>query len=255
MGGFFSAFNTDAVKNVTLYKGSFPARFGGRLSAVLDVTQNNGNDKELHGNLSVGLISAKFNLEGPLVKEKTTFSISARRTYAELFVIPAIMWLNDATSDEEPQGPALATNAKFDAGYYFYDINAKLTHQFSDKSRLYASFFMGDDEIHGKVHTVTALNEDINLGFSTLWGNLVGALRWNYELSPKIFMNLSASYTQYKNNIVGSVEKLAMPDDPKASTITGERLFVKSFSFFCKVIIAHEVIYLSHEPVCSTVLN
>ena len=222
MGGFFSAFNTDAVKNVTLYKGSFPARFGGRLSAVLDVTQNNGNDKELHGNLSVGLISAKFNLEGPLVKEKTTFSISARRTYAELFIIPAIMWLNDATSDEEPQGPALATNAKFDAGYYFYDINAKLTHKFSDKSRLYASFFIGDDEIHGKVHTVTALNEDINLGFSTLWGNLVGALRWNYELSPKIFMNLSASYTQYKNNIVGSVEKLAMPDDPKASTITGD---------------------------------
>jgi hypothetical protein len=80
MGGFFSTFNTDAVKNVTLYKGSFPARFGGRLSAVLDVTQNNGNDKELHGNFTIGLISAKFNLEGPIVKEKTTFSLSARRT-------------------------------------------------------------------------------------------------------------------------------------------------------------------------------
>ncbi|MBR1766858.1 MAG: carboxypeptidase-like regulatory domain-containing protein [Bacteroidales bacterium] len=221
MGGFFSAFNTDAVKNVTLYKGSFPARFGGRLSAVLDVTQNNGNDQELHGNLSVGLISAKFNLEGPLVKGKTTFSLSARRTYAELFVIPAIMWLNDATSDDEPDGPAVVENSKFDAGYYFYDINAKLTHKFSDKSRLYASFYMGDDKIHGKVHTVTALDEDINLGFSTLWGNLVGSLRWNYELTPKLFLNLSASYTQYKNNIEGSVEKLATPDDPNASTITG----------------------------------
>lgn len=223
MGGFFSTFNTDAVKNVTLYKGSFPARFGGRLSAVLDVTQNNGNDKEIHGNLSVGLISAKFNIEGPIVKEKTTFSLSARRTYAELFVIPAIMWLNDATSETEDEpGGALAENAKFDAGYYFYDINAKLTHKFSDKSRLYASFYMGDDKIHGKVHTVTALDEDINLGFSTLWGNLVGALRWNYELSPKIFMNLSAAYTQYKNNIVGSVEKLATPNAPNASTITGD---------------------------------
>ena len=126
MGGFFSAFNTDAVKNVTLYKGSFPARFGGRLSAVLDVTQNNGNDRELHGNFSVGLISAKFNLEGPLVKERTTFSLSFRRTYAELFIIPAIMWLNDMTS-EETQSPTVAQNAKFDAGYWFYDLNAKVT--------------------------------------------------------------------------------------------------------------------------------
>ena len=75
LGGFFSAFNTDAIKNVTLYKGSFPARFGGRLSAVLDVTQNNGNDQELHGNASIGLIAAKFNLEGPIVKDRTTFSL------------------------------------------------------------------------------------------------------------------------------------------------------------------------------------
>ena len=222
MGGFFSAFNTDAVKNVTLYKGSFPARFGGRLSAVLDVTQNNGNDQEIHGNFTVGLISAKFNLEGPLVKEKTTFSLSLRRTYAELFIIPMYMWLDEATSENEEPTPTLVQNAKFDAGYYFYDINAKLTHKFSDKSRLYASFFMGDDKIHGKVHTVTALNEDIYLGFENLWGNLVGALRWNYELSPKLFMNLSANYTQYKNNIIGSVEKLATPNDPNASTVTGD---------------------------------
>ncbi len=222
MGGFFSAFNTDAVKNVTLYKGSFPARFGGRLSAVLDVTQNNGNDKELHGNFSVGLISAKFNLEGPIVKEKTTFSFSMRRTYAELFIIPAIMWLNDLTTEEESKGPAVAQNAKFDAGYWFYDINTKLTHKFSDKSRLYAFFFIGDDKIHGKVHTVTSLDEDIYLGFSNKWGNLVGALRWNYELSPKLFMNLSAHYTQYQNSIIGSVEKLATPNDANASTMEGD---------------------------------
>ncbi len=222
MGAFFSAFNTDAVKNVTLPKGPFPARFGGRLSAVLDVTPNNGNDQEIHGNFTVGLISAKFNLEGPLVKEKTTYSLSLRRTYAELCIIPMYRWLDEATSENEEPTPTLAQNAKFDAGYYFYDINAKLTHKFSDKSRLYASFFMGDDKIHGKVHTVTALNEDIYLGFENLWGNLVGALRWNYELSPKLFMNLSANYTQYKNNIIGSVEKLATPNDPNASTVTGD---------------------------------
>ena len=219
MGGFFSAFNTDAIKNVTLYKGSFPARFGGRLSAVLDVTQNNGNDKEIHGNASIGLISAKFSLEGPIVKEKTTFSISARRTYAELFVIPAIMWLDEVTSEEEKEGPTVAQNAKFDAGYYFYDINAKLTHKFSDKSRLYVSFYKGNDNIHGRVKTVTSLNENVYLGFENEWGNMVGALRWNYELTPKLFMNLSANYTQYDNMINGSVEKLATPSDPNPSTM------------------------------------
>ena len=116
LGGFFSAFNTDAVKSVTLYKGSFPARFGGRLSSVLDVTQNEGNDQEIHGNASIGLISAKFNLEGPIVKERTTFSISARRTYAELFLIPTIMWINNLGRDDEP-APDVAQNAQFDAGH------------------------------------------------------------------------------------------------------------------------------------------
>ena len=220
MGGFFSAFNTDAIKSVTLYKGSFPARFGGRLSAVLDVTQNNGNDQQMHGNASIGLISAKFSLEGPIVKEKTTFSLSARRTYAELFVIPAIMWFN-SRGDDEP-APDVAENAKFDAGYYFYDLNAKITHKFSDKSRLYASFYGGEDEVYGKINTVTSLEEDMNLGFRNRWGNMVGALRWNYELTPKLFMNLSASYTQYNNNIIGSIEKLATPTDPNPSTVSGD---------------------------------
>ena len=219
MGGFFSAFNTDAIKNVTLYKGSFPARFGGRLSAVLDVTQNNGNDKELHGNFSIGLISAKFNLEGPIVKEKTTFSVSARRTYAELTLIPLIMALTDSGNDEP--SPDVVDNAQYDAGYWFYDLNAKVTHKFSDRSRLYASFYMGDDKLHGNVQTVTSLDEDMNLGFSTLWGNMLGQLRWNYALTPRLFMNVSAAYTQYRNEIIGSVEKAAMPGDPNASTIKG----------------------------------
>lgn len=206
MGGFFSTFNTDAVKNVTLYKGSFPARFGGRLSAVLDVTQNNGNDQEIHGNASIGLISAKFTLEGPIVKERTTFSVSARRTYAELFLIPTIMWFN-SLGDDEP-APDVAQNAKFDAGYWFYDLNAKVTHRFSDRSRLYASFYSGEDFVHGKVKTVTSLDEPMYMGFRNGWGNMIGALRWNYQLTPKLFLNASASYTQYSNLITGSIEKL-----------------------------------------------
>ena len=219
LGGFFSAFNTDAVKNVTLYKGSFPARFGGRLSSVLDITQNNGNDQQLHGNASIGLISAKFSLEGPIVDERTTFSVSARRTYAELFVIPTIMWLN--TLGEDATAPDAAQNAKFDAGYYFYDLNAKVSHKFSDRSRLYASLYTGKDKVHGKINTVTSLEENMDMGFSNAWGNTIGSLRWNYELTPKTFMNLSVAYTGYDNIIVGDLEKSAV-GEITPSTVTGD---------------------------------
>jgi len=220
LGGFFSAFNTDAIKNVTLYKGSFPARFGGRLSSVVDITQNNGNDQELHGNASIGLISAKINLEGPIVKEKTTFCFSARRTYAELIMIPTIMALNNAS--KESTGSTEADNAKIDAGYYFYDLNGKVTHKFSDRSRLYGSFYWGKDNVHGKINTVTSLNEDMRMGMGNQWGNLVGALRWNYELTPKTFLNAQIAYTQYNNVMTGSIEKSALSEGGVPSTITGD---------------------------------
>ena len=216
LGGFFSAFNADAVKNVTLYKGSFPARFGGRLSSVLDVTTNNGNDKELHGNLSLGFISAKFNLEGPIVKEKTTFCLSARRTYADFLLQPLVAKL---ATDVDGK-------AKLRAGYYFYDLNAKVTHKFSDKSRLYATFYMGDDDAYTKVRTESSLAEDQYLEYANDWGNLVGGLRWNYVLGPKLFMNLSASFTQYTNAMAVGIEKLAVMADGtnQVSTINGEYL-------------------------------
>ncbi|MDD4490760.1 MAG: TonB-dependent receptor, partial [Paludibacter sp.] len=114
MAGFFSVFNPDAVKNVTLYKGSFPARFGGRLSSVIDVRMNDGNDKEIHGNVSVGIISSKINIEGPIIKEKTTFNISARRTYSDLLLQPILMFASDEAFDANDDG-------NISAGYYFYD--------------------------------------------------------------------------------------------------------------------------------------
>lgn len=221
LGGFFSAFNTDAVKNVTLYKGSFPARFGGRLSSVLDVTQNNGNDQELHGNGSIGFISAKFNLEGPIVKGRTTFNLSARRTYAELTLIPLMMAMVNATTEAAETGSAEVNNADLDAGYYFYDINGKLTHKVSDRSRIYGSFYLGKDYVHGKVNTINSLNEDMRMGMDNGWGNLVGSLRWNYQLTPKLFANASLSYSQYTNSIVGSIEKSDVAMGRDGSTITG----------------------------------
>ena len=212
MGGFFSAFNTDAVKNVTLYKGSFPARFGGRLSSVLDVTANNGNNQQLHGNLSLGLISAKFCLEGPIIKERTTFNISARRTYADIFMVPLIKAFSPTTDD--------VTN--FKAGYWFYDANAKITHKFSDRSRLFASFYIGQDKVYVNVRTNTSLSEDQYMGSKDTWGNILASLRWNYELTPKIFMNVTGSYTRYTNSLLGNIEKTGAGSNDQKSNITGQ---------------------------------
>ena len=194
LGGFFSAFNSDAIKNVTLYKGSFPAHFGGRISSVLDVTTNNGNDKEYHGSASIGAISAKVNIEGPIVKEKTTFSVSARRTYFDALIQPFVGMIG------------LMEDMKSRAGYYFYDFNAKVTHKFSDRSRLYASYYMGDDVVYAKLKTREGIlfggngyKEYMKLGYN--WGNIVGSLRWNYVINPKLFMNVSGAYTRYRNDI------------------------------------------------------
>ncbi len=189
MGGFFSAFNTDAVKNVTLYKGSFPARFSGRLSSVLDVTTNNGNDKQLHGNGSIGFISAKLNLEGPIKSERTTFSLSGRRTYADFLLQPLVKRLADRRE------------YKLRAGYYFYDVNGKLTHRFNDRSRLFASTYLGSDVIYTRIRTLATDVQEQYLNFDTRWGNIVSSLRWNYELTPKMFMNITGAYTRYSNRV------------------------------------------------------
>ncbi len=206
MGGFFSAFNTDAVKNVTLYKGSFPARFSGRLSSVLDVATNNGNDKQLHGNASIGFISAKLSLEGPIKSERTTFSLSGRRTYADFLLQPLVRKLADSKE------------YKLNAGYYFYDINGKLTHRFSDRSRLFGSLYLGSDVVYSRIRTLATDVQDQYLDFDTRWGNMVGSLRWNYELTPKLFLNVTSAYTRYKNNIGMGYETVAFANDTTTGT-------------------------------------
>ena len=195
LGGFFSAFNSDALKNVTLYKGSFPSRFAGRISSVLDIATNNGNDKEYHGGASIGLMAAKLNVEGPIIKEKTTFSLSFRRTYGDILLKPI---LASAVMAEESM-------ERMNVGYYFYDFNAKVTHKFSDRSRLYASFYSGDDEAYMKVKISeqniggASMKDYLNLSYR--WGNMAGALRWNYELTPRLFMNITGAYTRYRNKL------------------------------------------------------
>ena len=197
MMGFFSVFNADAIKNVTLYKGSFPARFGSRLSSILDVRMKDGNDKEFHGSASIGLLSAKFQLEGPIVKGKTTFNVSARRTYFDVLSQPLIA-LYQKIQDTE----SFST-----AGYYFYDLNAKVTHTFSKRDKLYASYYMGDDRVYAKLNMgEDALDYKMKLGWN--WGNIVGSLRWNHVFGPKLFVNTTVNYTQYRHKLdISGIER------------------------------------------------
>jgi hypothetical protein len=186
--GFFSVFNPDAIKSVSFYKGGFPARFGGRLSSVLDIRMKDGNEKALHGNFSIGLISSKINLEGPLVKDKTTFNFSARRTYADLLAQPFIL----ASSNGNDVG-----------GYFFHDLNLKITHKFSDRSRVYLSGYTGRDKAYyrsNSKYTYTYNDNDNTLG----WGNITTALRWNYIFSNKLFANTTLTYSRYSFNVLES---------------------------------------------------
>lgn len=180
--GFFSIFNPDAVNNVKLYKGGFPARYGGRLSSVLDIRMKDGNMKEIHGEGSIGLISSKLSLEGPIFKDKTSFIISGRRTYIDILTKPFI------PKDE------------ITPYYFFYDINTKINHKFSDNSRLYLSLYTGLDKFGAEYkdeYTYDNTSYKDEMDDFLEWGNLIWALRWNYIFNPKLFSNTTITYSRY----------------------------------------------------------
>jgi len=164
--GFFSVFNNDAIKDVTLYKGDIPAAYGGRLSSLLDVRMKDGNAKKFALAGSIGTVSSKLTLEGPIGNERTTYLVAGRRTYADIFLPLA--------KDENVQNSRL----------YFYDFNLKLTHVFNENNRLYVSGYAGHD---------TFKNEFASMGF----GNQTGSMRWNHLFSKKLFFNLSLIFSNY----------------------------------------------------------
>ncbi len=200
--GFFSVFDADAIKNVTLYKGSFPAHFGGRLSSVVDVRLNDGNMYKFKGKASIGLISSKFHLEGPLWKGHTSFSISGRRTYYDILLQPILASLSATNADLK----------RLNAGYYFWDVNAKISHKFSDKDKLFATFYMGDDVVYANIKTRDYNSNDFSaeerLNLRMQWGNIVAALRWNHIVNSQLFLNTSVNYTQYRYNTKVGMEAI-----------------------------------------------
>jgi outer membrane cobalamin receptor len=179
--GFFSVFNPEVVKKIMLFKGSFPARFSGRLSSVIDVRTNDGDMQNYHGTIGIGLLSGKLHFEGPIVKDRTSFNISARRSYLDLLA-----------------KPVMPSDGKFT--YYFYDYNAKVNHRFNNKSRLLVSLYHGKDKIG------SGSNENFDDYFSKYdlnmkWGNFLAATKFNYQLTPNIFTNTTLSYTHYDFNV------------------------------------------------------
>ena len=163
--GFFSVFNPDAIKDLKLYKGGIPARFGGRASSVLDIYQKDGNSNEFHMNGGIGLISSRLLAEGPIVKDRGSFLIGGRASYAHLFL---------KLSEEQKNNSA-----------YFYDLNTKLNYKINDNNNLYLSGYFGRD--------VFAINKS----FSNIYGNSTLNLRWNHLFSDKLFSNLSLIYSDY----------------------------------------------------------
>ncbi len=165
--GFFSVFNPDAVKDVKLYKGGIPAEYGGRLSSVLDIKMKDGNSKRLAGSGGIGLIASRLTLEGPIVKDKGSFIISGRRTYADLFLA--------FSPNEDIRNNQL----------YFYDFNTKLNYKLGEKDRIYLSGYFGRD--------VFLFNDFFRLN----WGNATATFRWNHVFNNNLFSNFSVIYSNF----------------------------------------------------------
>ena len=183
--GLFSVFHPAAIKDVKLYKGGFPARYNGRVSSVLDIRMKEGNMKDYHGEGSIGLIASKLSFEGPIKEDTSSFIISARRTYLDLLFRP-IMKLSPSNGV---------------VGYFFQDINAKVNYKFSDKSRLYLSGYLGEDDFYHKIdNEYTKDDKDYSYEKESglEWGNQTGVLRWNYIFNSKLFSNLTLSYSNFR---------------------------------------------------------
>jgi len=173
--GFFSVFNSDAIKDVTLIKGGAPANYGGRLSSVIDVSMKDGNMKEFHGEGGIGLIASRLTLEGPIKKNKGSFMISGRRTYIDVLAKPFL------------KGNAAGS------GYYFYDANLKANYILSDKDRVYLSGYLGLDNFKFK-------STNGKFSANIPWGNSTFTARWNHLFNDKLFVNTTLLYNDYHFN-------------------------------------------------------
>tara|TARA_B100000683_G_scaffold32250_1_gene28321 strand:+ start:1432 stop:3645 length:2214 start_codon:yes stop_codon:yes gene_type:complete len=180
--GFFSVFNQDAIKDMTLYKGAFPSKYGGRLSSILDIRMNDGNMQKFHCRGGVGLLSSRLMVEGPIWKDKGSFMVAGRRTYIDQI----FKWVGSFLP------------------YYFYDLNAKLNYKINDKNHFYITSYSGDDLLSFDQRDVEE-ESPFNFGFSL--GNLTATARWNRIVNERLFANYSFIYTNFDYNITGRFDE------------------------------------------------
>lgn len=200
--GFFSVFNADAISNVSLTKGGFPARYGGRLSSVLEINMKEGNMKEFHGDWTSSIIASKLTLEGPLIKDKASFMISGRRTYIDLLAAPFIASMNNTL-----EGSTVSPT------YYFYDMNAKVNYKVGKNDRIYLSHFQGKDDFGiSSEDQYDAYLTRMDVGLD--WQNSISAARWNHQWSPKLFSNATLTRSEYKFNTRAIAEDIFYPNYP-----------------------------------------
>ncbi|MBD1397051.1 TonB-dependent receptor [Pontibacter sp. JH31] len=183
--GFFSVFNPDAVESVELYKGGFPAQFGGRLSSVVDVKLNNGNNERIRASGGLGLIASRLTVDGPLIKDKASFIVSGRRTYFDIFT----RQINRIQEGKEDFSPI--------PDYYFYDLNGKVNYKLGEKDELFLSGYFGRDFFGFN-------DEDFQFRFD--WGNKVGALRWQHRFNPRFQVNTTFTGSSYQYNINNKID-------------------------------------------------
>lgn len=185
--GFFSVFNSDAIKSVNLIKGGMPACYGGRLSSVVDVSMKDGNMKEFHGEGGIGLIASRFTIQGPIDKNKGSFMVSGRRTYIDLLVKPFT-----------PKSSSL-----YGSGYYFYDANIKANYNLTKNDRLYLSGYFGRDQF---IFNNTTESFKVKIP----WGNSTATLRWNHLFSDRVFLNTTAVFNDYQFSFTGEQNNFAV---------------------------------------------
>ncbi len=212
--GYISVFNSDVIKDSKLYKGGIPAQYGGRLSSILDVRTKDGNNKQLGGSVSIGTLASKATIEGPIIKEKGSFLLSARRSYVDLFLKVA----NNSNS------------------VYFYDVNAKVSWKQSNKDRFYAAGYFGRD----------AFNFDGVFGFD--WGNATGTFRWNHLFSEKLFSNTTFIASQFDYGLNLTDPALGF----KWTSVINELSFKQHFNWFVspknELDFGYNFIYRKFEP-------
>ena len=203
--GFFSVFNADAINHVELTKGGFPARYGGRLSSVIDINMKEGDANKFKGEGSIGLVASRLTVEGPIKKDKTSFIISGRRTYIDVLASPMIK---------------KSTNGEERAGYYFYDLNAKINHSINKKNKIYLSAYSGNDKAYAEsqyAYKNEFRNSQNEENLSLRWGNITTAIRWNSIVTNKLFSNVTATYSQYKFRVSADAMEIVTEQDSTRS--------------------------------------